>query len=951
MRVFRTSRQLNPQGKRLSSAESFRKLIPFIIMLTITISKSPKDATNYYDEALVNSDNQYYKTEKVKSYFEGKTAKLLGITGEVARDAFSSLANGVHPKTGERLTVRKVSNARAGYDYTFSSVKSASIAYAITKDPAILKAHQEAVQMAMKEVEASMQTKTNISGKTVYQTTGNCIYSRFDHFTSRATKDKESDLYLSSMQIHSHCFVFNTTYNHSKQRFQAIEEGNLRRQAPYFEAIYHSYFSKYLVEAGYDIVQTKDRWEIKDLSNRKLIEKFSERSLQINELAKLKGITDPSQKAALGALSRVKKGIGISEAELFDYWMARLSPKELQAIQNAKKNRKGTTEAISADEAIQKSLNHFLERASTIPEKRVLGHALSLGYGSLTVTDVQEALEKRSDIFSANVNTIKYITTKEIVQAESEIIQFASYTKGTQVPLNQHYQIQNPILNKQQKNAIKYLLNSKNQVNLLFGSAGVGKTTLLKSVQKAILENGKKIYACAPSAEATKVLREKGFEQANTLSGVLVNTKVQDELSNSTLLVDEAGQISTVEMRALFQLSKDKNIRLILSGDPAQHQSILAGDSLKMLMERSKLPLVHVNQIVRQSKNEPYRKAIQDMVLGNTLKGYNRLDKLGAIQEIEDDQERYESLADAYLESIKQRRSSIIIAPVHEEGQKVTEIVRDRLKAKGQLKGEERIYETQKALSMTEEEKQSPINYEEGMIVQYHQNAKGGFVAGQKFEVHKISENGAIELRSLHDGEKKKLDYSHHERFNTYQKTQTPLLENDLVRISNNGKTIENTKINNGQVFQVRGFDDIGNIELSNGKTLSKDYRNFSLGYYNTSYASQSRDAQDLFIAQSTTSLAATNDRQFYVSTSRGIENISIYTDDKIELNKAIQRNSDRISALEIAEKQQEQELWTKRRNYHEQLRMNPFKDERTVSKAYGEEKLKFERGINEAEK
>ena len=141
------------------------------------------------------------------------------------------------------------------------------------------------------------------------------------------------------------------------------------------------------------------------------------------------------------------------------------------------------------------------------------------------------------------------------------------------------------------------------------------------------------------------------------------------------------------------------------------------------------------------------------------------------------------------------------------------------------------------------------------------------------------------------------------------------MAQGDVLRITGNGKTVEGNSLNNGQSQRIKGFTQEGHIELENGQTLSKDYRNFTLGYYRTSYSSQGKDADDVFIAQSSVSFAASNEKQFYVSASRGIERCLIYTDDKEALKWAALQDANRMSASEIVEVSRDRSLWLAARN------------------------------------
>lgn len=899
-------------------------------MLRATVFKIANNALNYFDDGLSVQDGDYYREGKIKAYFDGKTRHYLGLSGLVTRNKFSDLVHGINPITSGLLTTRRAHNARAGYDYTWNAVKSASIVYAITKDPAILKAHKKAVKLAKAQVEANMQTKTKYNGRTVYETTRNMLSSDFHHFTTRSMKD-DNGLFVQDCHLNTHSFIYPCTWNPNKQRMQAVEEGNLRKMMVFYEATFHSFFSKFLAEAGYDIVRTRDRWEIRGIS-RELIKKFSRRGEFINKVAQEKGITDAKAKSQIGAKTREKKELGIKDSELYDHWVSRLTEDELKAIWRAKKEHGyGDATAITSKEAIDRSLENFFERLSAVPEKKILAYALSLGYGRLTLPDVQKELSSRENIVHTTRSTIKIISTKEMVQAEREMINFASSTKGTMSQVHPEYQIQNDILNTQQRVAILQLLSSTNQVSLLLGSAGVGKTSLLTEVQKAHVERGKKIFASAPSADASKVLKEKGFAHADTISAYLVNSEFQQKMKGSTWLIDEAGMIGVHTMNEIFKIARENQIRLILSGDPSQHQSVLAGDSLKWLVEKSEIRPAQVKTIVRQRKNEPYKQAVQELAQGNVLKGFDRLDKMGAVHEIEDQSVRHEKIATLYQKSIEEGRTALIVSPTHQEGLEITELLREKLKSSGLVKGLDREFQSHRALSYTQQEKQDSSFYEEGMIVQFHQNTKG-FGAGKKYEVVGADHQDGVQVKSLENGELKTLDFDHHQNYNVFQSTKINLAEADLLRITRNGKTMQGSRINNGQIMKVKGFDAQGNIKMSNGKTLDKNYANISMGYVSTSQGSQGKDAQDLLVAQSSVSLPASSDRQFYVSISRGTETVNLFTDNRENLRDAIKRSSDRLSAQEVNQEHHQRERMV-RADYHRQLQTKEFDYERAVSR------------------
>ncbi|MDN5215049.1 MobF family relaxase [Fulvivirgaceae bacterium BMA12] len=888
-------------------------------MLTINKSYNGESAVLYFKEGLSKEGN-YYLDGNVKAYWQGKTATSLGLHGkEVKKEDFSNLVHNIHPDTKEKLTVRNAENRRAGFDFTFSAPKSISVLHAITKDPAILEAHRSAYKAAMQEVEAEMQTQANTQSERGYENTGNIIYAPFDHFLGRPCEIQKNGktLFISDPQLHTHCYMPNVTWSNQKQRYQALETGNIHRRAYYFETAYHAHLSKNLNEAGYQTQRTHERYEIQGVS-RSIIERFSNRTKLIDQVAKEKGITDPKAKSELAVKTRHSKSKAVSKDQLYGHWKERLSKAEFEALHNIKGNKKETLRPVSAKEAIDRSLEHHLERNSVVEQERVLAHALTLGYGNLLPQDVRKELNIRDNILRSEVNTITHITTLLMVRVEDKMIELSTKGKGKFPALNTNYKPKQDFLNEQQRKAIKDILTSNDQVTILRGSAGVGKTSLLTEVKDGIAERGKSLFSVAPSSQASKVLKQKGFE-ADTIAGLLHNPKLQEKLHNNVLLVDEAGMCGVKTMSELLVLTKKHNARLLLSGDTKQHSSPEYGDAMRILQDKAKLKTVTVQKIMRQKPQE-YRKVVEKLAAGRTLEGYQTLNKIGAVKEIPEHEERLNKIADDYVGSVTKNRSALIVSPTHLEGEKINETVREKLRAKGRIQGKDRSFDILKNLSFTNSQKKDLVNYSENQVIRFVKNQKGGFKAGSHYEVLPDEKQKDISVRDLKSGEIFKLPHDNPEHYQVYQRAQVSIAKGDLIRLTNNSKTLENTKANNGTTYQIKGFTKTGNLRLDNGKTLPKDIYHFKHGYSETSHSSQGKTAQDVFVSMSDLSFAATNEQAFYVATSRGTHSVSIYTSDKKELKNAIARSGERITAREIADDYERQLLQRKQRAHHRTL-------------------------------
>ncbi|MEL6847890.1 MAG: AAA family ATPase [Bacteroidota bacterium] len=358
-------------------------------------------------------------------------------------------------------------------------------------------------------------------------------------------------------------------------------------------------------------------------------------------------------------------------------------------------------------------------------------------------------------------------------------------------------------------------------------------------------------------------------------------------------------------MNQLMDLAKEKNARLLLSGDTQQHNSVERGDALRVMETFGGVKPMRITKIQRQ-KTDQYREAVKHLSDGHMVQGFERLDQLGAIKEVVNMGNLKQEVAKEYVQSVANKEKVLVVATTHAQGQVVTDSIRDKLQENGLLGEENHAFTIQKNTSFTEAQKRDSANYQIGMSIQFHQNAKG-IRRGERFDVIGKDTHGNVRVM----GEKKKvqilpLHESH--KYSVYQKEQIQLAKGDQLRITQNGFEMTRKRLNNGQIVSVKGFTPEGHILASRGKSeliLHKNYGNFTHGYYTTSPASQGKSVEKVLIMQSSASGRATSKEQFYVSASRGKFGISIYTDDKNYLLHSVQRSTTRTTASEIAENQQ----------------------------------------------
>jgi ATP-dependent exoDNAse (exonuclease V) alpha subunit len=458
---------------------------------------------------------------------------------------------------------------------------------------------------------------------------------------------------------------------------------------------------------------------------------------------------------------------------------------------------------------------------------------------------------------------------------------FARQGRGTRPALGTaSHSFHRDWLNADQRKAVLHVLSSPDKVILIRGAAGTGKTTMMKEAVEGIEAGGKRVFTFAVSTDASRgVLRETGFANADTVAQLLKDEKMQKDIRGQVIWVDEAGQLGTRQMAQIFDLSDKLDARVILSGDRYQHGSVERGAALRLLETEAGLIPAEIKTIQRQAG--AYKRAVEALSEGRTEDGFRQLDKLGGVREV-NDADRYVMLAADYVSAVKAKKSALVVCPTHREGEWITENIRSELRNEGRLGKEQRQFRTLVNANLTVAQRRDVANYLHGDFLVFHQNARN-YRKGTRVVVGEAP-------APLHEAD----------RFTAYHARSLPLSLGDVIRITQNGKTAEGTRLNNGACFTVKGFTKGGDIRLSNGGTIEKDWGHWTYGYCVTSHASQGRTVKRVFVGQSAESFPASSREQFYTSVSRGREQVTIYTDDKKALLDAVRNSDDQVTATDL---------------------------------------------------
>ena len=166
-------------------------------------------------------------------------------------------------------------------------------------------------------------------------------------------------------------------------------------------------------------------------------------------------------------------------------------------------------------------------------------------------------------------------------------------------------------LSEKQKESLK--LVNENNVTIITGGPGTGKTTIIKNIIDIYEEKGKKVILAAPTGRAAKRMTETTEKEASTLHRLLEIGKIdEDSLYKNTsnyegapidadvIIVDEVSMVDMFLMNYLLKCIY-QGTKLVLVGDVDQLSSVGPGSVLKDLINSEEIPTIHLDKIFRQA--------------------------------------------------------------------------------------------------------------------------------------------------------------------------------------------------------------------------------------------------------------------------------------------------------------------------------------------------------------
>jgi conjugative relaxase-like TrwC/TraI family protein len=867
----------------------------------------------YFDDHLQAGDYYLEQAHDAPALAEwlGAGAQRLGLVGLVKRDDFEAITKNLNPATRERLTARmnRADNRRTWWDVAISPPKDVSVYAAFADEDTqqrIEALHWEASKVAALEMERFLGVRVRASGADENKV-GNCegVVAAVLHDTARPVNG------VPDPHLHTHLLFANAVYDRDSGQWLALQNEGVLGIQKFVRQVYYNELVMGLQAMG---IQSETREIQNDFTiagmDRGLVDAFSRRHDQVEDRARGKmerGMFGLAMAKKQSVVDGREQKVELTKAELAGHWQEIAGEKQLEKLAALRDDFAAGTDRVNESFrhlppslALDFVKAHAFQHRTVLTGEQVLTETLKAGRGNFSLDEAKDLLRSDPDFLSTSANEW---STRQALVEEKVMLRIVSEGMGHFRPLRaEGHQIRKGPPGEawdytiEQRSTVHGILESRDLVIGVNGTAGAGKTTLLKEVEYGLQSAGIRLVPLAPSGQATEVLRNEGFAQADTLQQWLVNSKLRQRSRGAVLAIDEAGMISAPDMRKTLELAKAFENRVILIGDTKQIQSVERGDAFRVLQQHSPMRTLRVEESRRQ-RTQSYKEAVTTfrhaVSAKQWIKAWDHFDELKAVREIEpeDVDLREASLLRAVTESFRENPDKMIVAARWQTIHALNHEIRTEQIADGTL-GERAFVKTvYEPVHMTAAEKLRGASYQPGQMIELSRNVADLGPKGSEFKVLR-SERGKVVLEDSSGQERRATPYKEGTSFQVFNRRTIEVREGDTVLINQNTRELKN-----GQRVKIAGIADDGTLTTTNGRrnvVLQPNFKHLVYGYAVTAHASQGATVDQVIVLGD-----GMTREQFYVAATRGKTGIEVFTNDRSRLEQRVKISGERKAAVE----------------------------------------------------
>jgi hypothetical protein len=357
--------------------------------------------------------------------------------------------------------------------------------------------------------------------------------------------------------------------------------------------------------------------------------------------------------------------------------------------------------------------------------------------GDRTIGEIKAEFSQRIDageILSVEArpgSPDRAFTTPDMLALERETLDRMRAGQQTQKPIASEHLMTSldrdyPHLSETQRGAVHHILDRRDQVVVLDGVAGAGKTTTLAAIRDGAERAGYEVRGFAPTSRAAHQLADVGIA-SSTLQRHLAWNEARTDEGPRFYVLDESSLASTKQMHA-FLHRLDAHDRVLLVGDARQHQAIDAGRPYEQLQDAG-VSVAHLTDIVRQ-RDPALKDVVRQLSDGEIGRAMEALDKQGRIHEIADPQERYRQIAREYA---KHPDSTLVVSPDNQSRMELNQVIHRELQRTGRVDAHDQTTRVLVARAdVTGADRQWAERYQSGDVVRYTKGSQAfGLQAGE----------------------------------------------------------------------------------------------------------------------------------------------------------------------------------------------------------------------------
>ena len=583
-----------------------------MLRVTTLYAGSASATAKYYTKYLTQAPGE------LPGVWSGAQAGGLGLSSEVSTDALERLLTGCDPLTGaalgnplvDRTTANgTVIRAVAGFDATVSAPKSLSVWWALTGDEGLAECHDVAVRAVVDCLERfGSTTRIRSNGGRLHPDSQGLIVAAFRQTTSR----------LDDPQLHTH-LVISSKVQTDDGRWLALDARVLKQHQRAFGGLYQSVLRAELTDrygvAFAEIVNGQA--EIAGVPTE-LLDQFSKRAAQVRGELQVK-LAEFRQRegrhptrfenAALereaAADTRLRKSAqGVadlptrwrSEAASIGVTAESLGQSIAQAARSVVAPGKVTVGEVIEGLSAQRSAWHRMDVVRAVTDQLRPQPAMS---GARWAQQLDRAVDRvrdhcvvldpdgggprrQSDGRSLWIEPVApQVTSQQVLAQEEAILTWVLDAQlGDPSPSTT---VKRGVLDVLQFDAAAAAAGEDRAV-VIVGPAGTGKTTTLAAAVTDLHRHGRPVFGVAPTAKAAKVLGQETGMHTDTVAKLLHEWARPEGpgsqwrlASGTTVIVDEAGMLSTPNLHQLTQLAASEQWRPVLVGDHRQLQAVGRG--------------------------------------------------------------------------------------------------------------------------------------------------------------------------------------------------------------------------------------------------------------------------------------------------------------------------------------------------------------------------------------